>query len=132
MDKAPIKQVLVVRRDLKVRRGKEISQGGHAALAWLATLVTKAIQPDGTATIQLDPVAIEWLTSSYRKATVHVPDLAALLALHEAALARGLRSFVIRDAGLTEFHDVETVTMIAIGPARDEDVDALTGNLPLY
>jgi PTH2 family peptidyl-tRNA hydrolase len=30
-----VKQVLVIRKDLKMRRGKEIAQGAHASMAWL-------------------------------------------------------------------------------------------------
>ncbi|MGZ3423232.1 MAG: peptidyl-tRNA hydrolase, partial [Polyangiales bacterium] len=30
-----VKQVIVVRRDLKMRRGKEIAQGSHASMAFL-------------------------------------------------------------------------------------------------
>lgn len=33
------KQVIVIRRDLNMRRGKEIAQGGHAACGWLADKV---------------------------------------------------------------------------------------------
>jgi PTH2 family peptidyl-tRNA hydrolase len=30
-----VKQVIVIRRDLRMRRGKEIAQGAHASMAWL-------------------------------------------------------------------------------------------------
>lgn len=30
-----VKQVIVIRRDLGMRRGKEIAQGAHASMAWL-------------------------------------------------------------------------------------------------
>ena len=45
----PTKQVIVIRRDLRMRRGKEIAQGAHAATAWLAELVIEAAGagPDG-------------------------------------------------------------------------------------
>ena len=33
------KQVIVIRRDLKMRRGKEIAQGAHASMLWLADRV---------------------------------------------------------------------------------------------
>lgn len=33
--KREVKQIIVIRRDLKMRRGKEIAQGGHAAMRFL-------------------------------------------------------------------------------------------------
>jgi len=38
-EQRPTKQVIVIRRDLKMRRGKEIAQGAHASTAWLAERV---------------------------------------------------------------------------------------------
>ena len=38
---------------------------------------------------------------------------------------------LITDAGKTEFHGVATKTCCAVGPAWAEDVDAITGALPL-
>ena len=34
-EQRPTKQVIVIRRDLRMRRGKEIAQGAHASMAWL-------------------------------------------------------------------------------------------------
>jgi PTH2 family peptidyl-tRNA hydrolase len=40
-----IKQVIVIRKDLKMRRGKEIAQGAHAAMAWLTNRLRQSV-PD--------------------------------------------------------------------------------------
>ena len=40
-----VKQVIVIRRDLKMRRGKEIAQGAHASSSWLGDLVVQAFEP---------------------------------------------------------------------------------------
>jgi peptidyl-tRNA hydrolase len=54
-----------------------------------------------------------------------------LIAVHLAAQTAGVRSSLITDAGLTEFAGVPTNTCVAIGPAWNEKVDAITGALKL-
>lgn len=133
IDPDSIKQVLVIRRDLKMRRGKEIAQGAHAAQDWLASLVCDAIDPvTRTATLQLDPVAFVWLTTSCRKITLQAQSEEELVALHRSALARGLRSHLIQDSGRTEFGGVPTLTALAIGPDLAQRIDEVTGQLALY
>jgi peptidyl-tRNA hydrolase, PTH2 family len=128
-----VKQVIVIRRDLHMRRGKEIAQGAHASSAWLAALVAAAVDPvTGTATVHIDPAARVWLTSSFRKVTLQVQTEDELVALHEAALERGLHSHLIRDSGRTEFGGVPTITALAIGPADVATIDEVTGGLTLY
>jgi PTH2 family peptidyl-tRNA hydrolase len=128
-----VKQVLVIRRDLRMRRGKEIAQGAHASSGWLARAVVAALDPaTGTATVQLDPVAVAWLTTSWRKVTLQVPGEAELVALDEAARTRGLRTCLVRDSGRTEFAGVPTLTALAIGPDLAEVIDEVTGHLALY
>ena len=131
-----VKQVIVIRRDLHMRRGKEIAQGAHASSAWLASLVASKLAAVGpsavSVTVTLDPAARVWLTSSFRKVTLQVQSEDQLVSLHEAALARGLHSHLIRDSGRTEFGGVPTITALAIGPGRATDIDELTGGLTLY
>lgn len=128
-----VKQVIVIRRDLKMRRGKEIAQGAHASGAWLAQLVLETLDPKtGLATVTLDPVALVWLTTSCRKVTLQTDSEESLLHLHAAAEARGLRSVVITDSGRTEFGGVPTKTALAIGPGLATVIDEVTGHLSLY
>ncbi len=127
-----VKQVIVIRRDLKMRRGKEIAQGSHASGAWLMEAVARSVGADGRVELTLDPVARVWVTGSWRKVTLQVRSEEELLELHERATARGLRSHLVRDSGRTEFGGVPTLTALAIGPDLADEIDQVTGDLILY
>lgn len=127
-----VKQVIVIRRDLKMRRGKEIAQGAHASGAWLAEAVAAVVDPEGDATIRIDAVARVWLTGSWRKVTLQVRSEEELVDLHDTARALGLRAHLVRDSGRTEFGGVPTLTALAIGPDLAARIDQVTGALDLY
>lgn len=133
VDPAAVKQVIVIRRDLKMRRGKEIAQGAHASSAWLAFAVSDAAdRATGVSTVTLDSVALAWITGSFRKVTLQVQTDEELVALHEHALRLGLRSHLITDSGRTEFAGIPTRTALAIGPDLAERIDEVTGELTIY
>ncbi len=123
----------MIRRDLRMRRGKEIAQGSHASNAWLARLVRDGLDGSGRrAELELDVVASVWLTTSNRKITLQVQTEDELRDLHAAARAKGLRAELITDSGKTEFAGVPTVTALAIGPDLAEAIDEVTGDLRTY
>lgn len=125
------KQVIVIRRDLKMRRGKEIAQGGHAVLAFLTKNLNLNLE-DKPQCLYLSGVVKNWLANSFRKITLIVNSEEELLDIHNKALAAGLESNLITDNGTTEFNNVKTNTCIAIGPDYDEKIDIITGHLKLY
>jgi PTH2 family peptidyl-tRNA hydrolase len=127
---ATAKQVIVMRKDLGMRKGKMIAQGAHASLKVL--LDAGAPDPAGTAfAFPLDPALAAWLGGRFTKVCVSVDSEAALDAVVERAHAAGVRCALIVDAGHTEFHGVPTKTCCAVGPAWTDAVDAITGELPL-
>ena len=106
-ERRPTKQVIVIRRDLRMRRGKEIAQGAHAATAWLADRVLQTIGPNGDVDhVALSPAERAWLESSFRKVTVKVNSEEELVAVYQKALDAGLVVHLITDRGLTEFGGV--------------------------
>jgi PTH2 family peptidyl-tRNA hydrolase len=124
------KQVIVMRKDLGMRKGKMIAQGAHASLKVL--LDAGAPDPHGTAfTIPLDPALLAWLTGRFTKICVSVNSEGELDAIVANARAAGVPCALIVDAGTTEFHGVPTKTCCAVGPAWADAVDAITGGLPL-
>jgi PTH2 family peptidyl-tRNA hydrolase len=131
-----LKQVLVYRRDLKMRKGKIAAQCAHASLAVFlrrrvrpTSLVADgaALDPERTLVVPLDEAMAEWTRSRFTKVVLSVDDEAALLEVHRLAEAAGLPTVLIRDAGRTEFAGVPTHTTVAIGPAASEAIDAITG-----
>lgn len=127
--KAP-KQVIVMRKDLKLRRGKEISQACHATMKFLCD---KMRSKEGNQhEIFLSEVEVAWIHGNFTKICVQVSSEAELIEIHQKALAQQLASCLIQDAGLTEFKGVPTLTCVAIGPDLPEKIDKVTGHLSLY
>lgn len=122
------KQVIVLRKDLNMRKGKMVAQGAHASMRAVLQLGKK----DGeNFVIPLDERFEPWLLGRFKKICVSVNSEAELLAIQEKAAAAGVITALIQDAGLTEFGGVPTYTAVAVGPDRDDRVDAITGGLPL-
>jgi peptidyl-tRNA hydrolase, PTH2 family len=104
------------------RKGKMIAQGAHAASAFLI----KKLQQD----YHWRPLEIEWLRTGTTKICVQVESEEELLDIHNKAEDAKLPVHLITDAGRTEFKE-PTTTCLALGPARSEDVDKITGRLKL-
>src|SRR5215475_11179720 len=80
------KQVIVMRKDLGMRKGKMIAQGAHASLKVL--LDAGGPDPGGSAfTFPLDPALAAWLGGRFTKVCVSVDSEAALDAVVERARA---------------------------------------------
>jgi PTH2 family peptidyl-tRNA hydrolase len=122
------KQVIVMRKDLGMRKGKMIAQGAHASMK---VLLDAATRTDDTLTLPLAGALAAWLAGRFTKVCVSVDSAAALEEVVARARAAGVPCALIVDAGQTEFRGVPTPTCCAVGPAWSGDVDAITGTLPL-
>lgn len=127
------KQIIILRKDLKMGKGKLISQGAHASMGGLLLGGKFTTSPDGKNqyVIDLDPDLQAWLLGSFTKIAVWAESEEELMSLYNQAIQAGLRSVVIKDNGKTVFNGVPTVTAIAIGPALASKVDPITRHLQL-
>jgi len=113
------KQVIVVRADLRMGRGKIAVQVGHAAVS-AAEKARKKCPRCWQA----------WLKEGQCKVAVKVESVAELLKLESEANQMELPNSLITDRGLTQLPP-STVTCLGIGPALSEHIDKITGELPL-
>lgn len=149
-----VKQVLIVRKDLikgpsAVRRGKMMAQTAHASVGALMKYFEKDIctsLPNGLlepgqkqvqfhAKASLGSPLNLWLNGLFTKVTVYVENEEELNELWGKIVnypsAIPLPAAFIVDSGLTEFHGVPTPTCIGVGPWFSNQLDEITGNLPL-
>jgi len=127
-DDKRIKQVIVMRHDLKMRRGKQIAQGAHASMSFICRRLQKAgsVSLDGLTDAQR-----AWLTGSFAKVCCRVDSEEELMQVHDKAVEAGLEVHLITDSGRTEFHGQPTRTCLAIGPDEGDKIDQITGHLQL-
>jgi len=119
-----VKQVIVYRRDLKMRKGKIAAQCAHASMA-----VFFQLNRGGPAQLHvpLDGPMSVWVRGRFTKVVLCVETEEQLLRVHQEAKARGLPTALITDSGKTEFGGVPTRTAVAVGPASVPEIDVITG-----
>lgn len=123
-----VKQVIVVRKDLNMRKGKIAAQVAHAAMKFLADAVDERAERVVRGFSQAEKA---WLGGVFAKVVVSVDSEQELHELMEEARRRGITVNRIIDAGRTEFHGVPTLTCAAFGPDESERLDPVTGHLKL-
>lgn len=131
-----VKQVIVVRKDLNMRKGKQISQGSHASMKVFLDLCEyqRISSSEGRLTFYLDGDDSDWsvwLRGLFTKIVVSCDSEQELVDIYQQAKDKGLPCSLIVDAGLTEFNGVPTKTCVAIGPAKSEEINPITGHLKL-
>ncbi|MFB6100228.1 MAG: peptidyl-tRNA hydrolase Pth2 [Candidatus Nanohalobium sp.] len=110
-----LKQVIVLREDLGISKGKQISQACHASL--------KSYKKVGS------QMQKDWEDQGSRKVVVESSgnDLEERL---ERAKGLQIPAALVKDAGRTEVKP-GTVTALGVGPADEEKIDKVTGDLKL-
>lgn len=119
-DGVPRKMVLVVRTDLKMGPGKIAAQCGHATLGAFKRATKQ------------DPQNLKlWEKYGQAKIVVKAPDDKTMFELEKKAKQSNIVTYFVADAGKTQIA-AGSRTVLAVGPAKEKDVNAITGHLKLY
>ncbi len=114
-----IKQVIIIRSDLDMGKGKIAAQAAHASLM----SYFEAYRQD-------EKVTKAWLDEGEKKIVLKVSDENALIKLYEAFKFKKIPCALVHDAGLTEVPP-NSKTALGIGPWYSKDLDPITGKLKL-
>ncbi|MBI2146320.1 peptidyl-tRNA hydrolase [Candidatus Woesearchaeota archaeon] len=110
------KQVILVRQDLKLPKGKLAAQVAHAS-------VDAVLKSD-------KKIVNAWMQEGMAKIVLKVKDEKELLHYFQHAKDTGITASLITDAGRTVIAP-GTKTCVGIGPDAEEKIDRITGKLPL-
>lgn len=128
------KQVIVMRTDLNMRKGKMAAQASHASMAVILDMMDceyTELYERRHLTIPVGSALDAWLNGPFKKICVGIDSEQALNDLYDKVKAAGLSAAKIVDSGLTEFGGEKTLTCIAIGPDYPEKIDPFTKELKL-
>jgi len=135
------KQVIIIRKDLNMRKGKMIAQGAHASMKVISDMMQQSgvwfsgdhndFIKENKLTIVVDSPLDKWLNGIFKKIVVGAENLPEMITAYNEAKKQGIPCSLIEDAGLTEFGGQVTITAAAIGPDLPEKIDKITGNFKL-
>ena len=112
----PYKQVILVRDDLNLPKGKLAAQSSHASV---------------DATLKSDKKIIElWKKDGGKKIVLKVKDEKEIFKYKQMAEDNGLKTALITDAGHTVV-EPGTITCLGIGPDEESKIDSVTGKLKM-
>ncbi len=111
-----MKQVMVIRMDLKMGKGKTAAQACHGSL--------------GAYKRADERIIIKWESEGEKKVVVKAKDLRELYEIYELVKNTDIPHYLVQDAGRTELPK-GTVTCLGIGPDEDEKIDKITNELKL-
>jgi peptidyl-tRNA hydrolase, PTH2 family len=111
-----MKQAILIRKDLKLSKGKLAVQTSHASVE--ATLRSKR-----------DKLK-QWHDAGMKKVVLKVEDLTELNKYERLAKKEKIVTAKIKDAGKTEVKP-GTITCLAIGPDESKKIDKISGKLKL-
>ena len=109
-----MKQVILVREDLKLPKGKMAAQVAHASLEAVMRSDKKKVK--------------RWHDFGQKKVVLRVDSLDELKMIKMKAEKLGLVVAMITDAGHTTV-EPGTITCLGIGPDEEEKIDVVTGQL---
>jgi PTH2 family peptidyl-tRNA hydrolase len=136
----PTKQIIIIRKNLKMRLGKIMSQSCHSSLKVFFDRMTrndKQTSPDGLVayTLMVPESMVPWIEGSFTKIGMTVDTDVMMIELYNKAQEAGIPCSMIEDNGATDAgmgRGVKTLTAIAIGPDTCEKIDMITGkNTPM-
>ncbi len=125
------KQVIVVRSDLDMEIGKEDSQVGHAARAFVTSRLRGKMSHTGYLSLKISEAELHWINMSFKTVVVVARSEGELLEIKANAEKAGLVVHAITDSGKTKFKNQPTLTCIGIGPDYESKIDPITGHLRL-
>jgi PTH2 family peptidyl-tRNA hydrolase len=112
-----ITSVFIVRRDLKMGKGKIAAQCGHAILGVFRKLLK-----------QRPGIAHQWHKKEFPKVFFHCEDEVQMLSIEEWARQKGYCTIVIHDAGRTQIA-AGSATVLGIAPVALSHLKEFTGDL---
>lgn len=127
------KQVIIIRTDLQMPKGKIASQVAHASLGAILNLKNENKSNENEIVLDISNEYVKyWLDEKFTKICLKAYSEDMLINLYSKAKKVGLPASLILDEGRTIFNGIETYTCVGIGPGNPNVINEITGDLRLF
>jgi PTH2 family peptidyl-tRNA hydrolase len=115
-----MKQLIIVRHDLKMTKGKIGAQVAHASMGAILKCMTET-PTKFVLNKEANPYVTAWLAGAFTKVVLWIDSEQELLEIVTKAEAQDYLHCLITDNGKTEFNNKPTKTCVAVGPFSDDN-----------
>ena len=127
------KQVIVIRKDIKIshkKLGVQMAHASNCAFRSIGEMNNTGENLNFSINYKKDDALDVWLKSGETKICLWAKNQNQMEKIYQKALDAGLPCSIIVDEGRTEFKE-PTMTTLAIGPAFNNEIDPITKRLQL-
>jgi len=128
--KRDLKQVILLRRDLKLRRAEAAALASKASM----TFVVEGDESDrsGSVQVELSGIEAEWLLGTATRIVLGVNSEDAMRKLLLKAELQGVSTYEITGSSNGKADEGIQLIAAALGPDDSDKLDLITGNLKLF
>jgi len=128
--KRDLKQVILLRRDLKLRRAEAAALASKASMAF----IVEGDESDrsGSVQVELSGIEAEWMLGSSTRIVLGVTSEDAMRKLLLKAEIQGVSTYEITGSSSGKADEGIQLIAAALGPDDSDKLDLITGNLKLF
>lgn len=124
------KQIILLRRDLKLRRAEAAALASKASMAFI--IEYDVSDRSDSVQIKLTGIEAEWILNSATRIILGVQTEDALKKILLKAELQGIPTYEINGPSSGKFDEGIQLIAASLGPDESEKLDIITGNLKLF
>jgi peptidyl-tRNA hydrolase len=128
--KSDIKQVILLRRDIRLRRAEAAALAAKASMSF----ISEGNESDRSDVVQIELSGIEaeWLLGNSTRIVLGVSSEDAIRKLLLKAEIQGISTYEILGSSRGKIDEGMQLIAASLGPDEGDKLDAITGNLKLF
>ena len=128
--KSHIKQVILLRRDIRLRRAEAAALAAKASMSF----ISEGNESDRSDVVQIELSGIEaeWLLGNSTRIVLGVSSEDAIRKLLLKAEIQGISTYEILGSTSGKIDEGMQIIAASLGPDEGDKLDAITGNLKLF
>lgn len=128
--KRELKQVILLRRDMRLRRAEAAALSSKASMAFIVE--GDESDQSGTVKVTLSGIEAEWMLGTSTRIILGVTSEDAMRKLLLKAELQGVSTYEITGSSSGKVDEGVQLIAAALGPDDSDKLDLITGNLKLF